>query len=391
MLSSPFVAITLGLLTALVRADENSRLDKPALLDNLDSLGPGLLANYPIVRSKYHSWDGPQNDYIPDACKAEAENNGFSVDDFKTYEVTYDDCNTPWVLCYHKDAGPPIQGVVDVFSRLPVRTRSYVSHLVIVPDEFTHAHNANGVVVVFNLRLLGGGLALEVLLHEAAHSLDGQGAYSSHDGESISSSANWIENYNKDSNVPDGYAQSNQVENTAQNTVIAAYNVMVPGGLGSLDVQWGKIFHQYATVQTWQRESGNLLVHGGKCGTRLPISESVLKDGSDQKRRRDDGKSRRRAAVAERSEKPTIDIGPGIEVIQPKEFSTAPKLARRGVKPVVEMGQGIEVIQPKEFSTAPRSKMARRDDKPVVKVGPGIKVLAPRQFHAKDCNFAGRQ
>ncbi|KAL8869213.1 MAG: hypothetical protein Q9174_004438, partial [Haloplaca sp. 1 TL-2023] len=313
MLSSPLIALALGLFTTLIHADENGRLDKPPLLDNLDSLGPNLLANYPIVGSNYKSWDGPQNDFIPSACKFEAEQTHSSVDDFKTFEVTYDDCNTPWIICYHKDAGPPIQGIVDVFSRVPVRTRSYVSHLIVVPDSYTHAYNRNGVIVVYNLRLLGGGLALEVLLHEAAHSLDGQGAYSSHNGESISASQNWIENYNQDPNVPDGYAQSSQVENTAQNTVIAAYNVQVPGGFGELEPQWEKIFHQYATVQTWQRESGNLLVPDGECATRLPISESVLKDGSDQKRRRDDGKSRRRAAVAQRFEKPTIDMGPGIE------------------------------------------------------------------------------
>lgn len=150
---------------------------------------------------------------------------------------------------------------------------------------------------------------MTVFLHESGHSLDLLGAYPD---KPLSSSANWINNYNQDSNVPDPYAQTNQVENVAQNTVVDSYNLNVPGGFAGIEPNWGKIFHQYATVQTAQRNAGNLLVPGGTCTKRLTNSAPVSQTSS---KRSLEG----RFALGA---KPNVALASHLEVIPPKEFNT---------------------------------------------------------------------
>ena len=152
---------------------------------------------------------------------------------------------------------------------------------------------------------------LTVFIHETSHSLDLLGAYAD---KPLSSSQNWINNYNQDSNVPDPYAQTNQVENVAQNSVVDAFNLNVPNGFASVEPKWQNIFHQYATIQTEQRNAGNLLVPGGTCTQRLtnsaPVSQTSSKRWLPQKR-------------VVLGPKPDVSLAPGIKVIPPKDFDTS--------------------------------------------------------------------
>lgn len=343
MFSTRIITLTLTFLTTLIHAaDVSSHLDKPPLVNNLDYMAPGLMDNFPIVHSTYKPWSAG---WIPKDCKDEAESAGQSAQDITTYDVQYDDCNTAWVMCYHKNSGRSFDEIVALFGRIPVRARSFVRHVLTLPDTAAHAYNAGGNIVMFETE--EGGLGFEVFLHETGHSLDLLNAYTR--GQ-LSSSQNWLDNYNQDPNVPDPYSQTNQIEDVAQNTVVAAYNVQVPGGYGSLEPRSYNIFHQYATVQTWQRESGDLLVPNGQCGKRLTNSEPVSSTGSSRSRKREERLSRRAAAAAV-SEKPDVSLGEGIQVIPPREFSTAPQLEKRADKPDVSLGPGIEVIPPKDFHT----------------------------------------
>ncbi|KAL8991624.1 MAG: hypothetical protein Q9169_007808, partial [Polycauliona sp. 2 TL-2023] len=89
--------------------------------------------------------------------------------------------------------------------------------------------------------------------------------------------AKWTNEYNQDSAVPDPYAQTNQVENVAQNTAVTTYERNVPGGFFGLNPNANRIFHQYATVDTQQRETSppNLLV---RVRRRLASSIEGLQD-----------------------------------------------------------------------------------------------------------------
>ena len=132
----------------------------------------------------------------------------------------------------------------------------------------------------------------------------------------LSSSTNWLDNYNQDSNVPDPYAQTNQVENVAQNTVVDSFNLNVPGLFASVEPGWQKIFHQFATLQTSQREAGDLLVPGRTCTERLTSSAPVPQA---------EGSMRWVGKQVVLASKPDIALAAGIKVIPDREFSTEAK------------------------------------------------------------------
>jgi hypothetical protein len=84
--------------------------------------------------------------------------------------------------------------------------------------------------------------------------------------------------------VSDPYAQTSQAEvclglsvpiessinflqNHSQEVVIALFDKVVPGGIGTVQPNWQAIFHQYATIQGF---IGNgVLIPGGTCNNRL--------------------------------------------------------------------------------------------------------------------------
>ncbi|KAL8686604.1 MAG: hypothetical protein Q9218_006991 [Villophora microphyllina] len=254
------VALCLGSVTS-------QRLDKKPLQPNLDNLEAGLLANTHPAKSTMKQW--PVG-WIPANCKAIVERENMNPADIRTYNVTYDDCKDSWYLCYHKDSPSPVTKAVEMMGRIPVGTRQWVRHLVTLPSKGAHAYNLGGDVAMFGTCISG----LTVYFHEFGHSLDLHGAYKNK--EVLSSSTKWINSYNLDSAVPDPYAQTNQIENVAQNTVVDAYARIAPGGFVALNKGASAIAHQSATLDAEQKEAGNLLVPGGKCTQRLEHSPAVF-------------------------------------------------------------------------------------------------------------------
>ena len=176
--------------------------------------------------------------------------------------------------------------------------------MVTLPADAAHAYNAGG-----NIAMFGDAMTdINVYLHESGHSLDLLGAYAD---KPLSSSDNWINNYNQDEDVPDPYSQTNQVENVAQNTVVTSYERNVPGGFTGLNPDSGKIFHQWATVDTEQREAGNLLIPGGQCTSRLADSDPVPVSGGGSRLKPRLKKLRLSRGVAD-----------GLDEIPPVDFNT---------------------------------------------------------------------
>lgn len=58
-----------------------------------------------------------------------------------------------------------------------------------------------------------------------------------------------------------------QVENFAQEFVIALFDKVVPGGVGTVQPGWNQIYQQYSSVQQYM---GAAVVPGGTCGPRIP-------------------------------------------------------------------------------------------------------------------------
>ncbi len=150
---------------------------------------------------------------------------------------------------------------------------------------------------------------ITVFLHESGHSLDLLGAYPD---KPFSSSANWINNYNLDSNVPDPYSDTNLIEDVAQVTVISSFDMNVPGGLGSIDSKHATEFHQYATLEWEAKQAGGLLVPGekGSCTHRLANSPPVPQSHSKR-------------MVHSLGHMPNVTLSHSVKVIPPKEFDTS--------------------------------------------------------------------
>lgn len=148
---------------------------------------------------------------------------------------------------------------------------------------------------------------LTVFIHETGHSLDLLGAYPQ---KPLSSSKLWPKQYAKDSHVPDPYSRSNLVEDLAQNTVVAALDLNVKDGFGTVEPKWRELFHQYNTIENEQRKAGNLLVRGGVCTGRLQNSKVVKVKGNKTVRARG------------MREPPRVELSDDMDVIEPVEFDT---------------------------------------------------------------------
>ncbi|KAL8752673.1 MAG: hypothetical protein Q9199_005580 [Rusavskia elegans] len=282
------------------------KIDKPALQPNLDYLKAGLQSNMPSVGHNHHQWS---DDWMPQYCLEESKikDNGFNPADIRTYDIRYDDCETAWVVCVHKDSLMSIETLADLFGRVPVGSRSYIRHVISLP-----AKSGSASYFGDNIRLNQiGDDGLEVLLHETAHSLDVH-AYD----EPLSISDNWKEKTSRDSAVPDNYAGSSPAEDVAQSSVIAAYNIVVPGGFPGIEPRWVEVRNQYETVQTVQREQADSIFKpGGRCRKRLENSETVPVPTGKRL-------LRGRWAPWRRSEMPDISLAKGLEVIEASDFDS---------------------------------------------------------------------
>ncbi|KAL8833169.1 MAG: hypothetical protein Q9170_004450 [Blastenia crenularia] len=321
------ISTSLALFTASVVSQQ---LTKPPLQPNLDNLKQGFLNNLSVQPSTRTAFTAGQ---IPSDCQKIAQREGFAPADIQTFNVKYNDvswiaphevimclpnsslsepcpsalmvlqCSAVWIFCYHKNSNGPVDDLINTFGRLPVHTRQFVRHVVSLPASGGHAYNDGGNIVFFGVTLSD----VNVHIHESAHSLDLLGAFSP--DKPLSGSTKWTNEYNQDSAVPDPYSQTNQVENVAQNTVVCTYERNVPGGFFGLNPDANKIYHQYATIDTEQRETDprSLLVPGGTCTGRLANSSPVPVAG---------------AATAQAAAVADVALPAGMAVIKAVAFNT---------------------------------------------------------------------
>ncbi|KAL5342258.1 hypothetical protein BJX70DRAFT_395228 [Aspergillus crustosus] len=248
---------------AILAAVTAQDLDKPALTDDLDYLLAGNEANLPSSSHTISSWTSGT---LPSDCKILAENEDKALSEIEVFDVQYEDCSKSWVFCRHKDAESSIETAAETFGKVPVGIRDWTKHVILFPgrDDGLGAYNdRNGNIVFFGER------NLNVYIHEAAHSLD---VLKGFNGVETNQNPTYLSAYAVDSHVPDNYAASTHLENTAQNTVIGVYDLNVPGGFPGIQPEYYKIVHQHSAIK---QIYGDALKSGGKCGSRLGDSETV--------------------------------------------------------------------------------------------------------------------
>lgn len=249
-----------------------------------------------------HYWD---SGWILDDCKKIAAIQNLSAADIQTFDVYYEDCKSPWILCRHKDSPDPIDHFFEIFSRIPVRARSHVKGAISLPgSKNNYAFNHNNYLVIVNVPNALSNIS--VYLHETGHSLD-VNAYADSKPR-LSNSSRWDAEYQQDSKVPDTYSAFDAREDVAQNTVVAAYDLNVPGGFASVEPDWASIQHQFKLIEKEQKDAGDLLIPGGTCTKRMENSQPVKISGKS---------SRRRGAAV-----PDVTLAEGLEIIPPSYFST---------------------------------------------------------------------
>ncbi|KAK7943503.1 uncharacterized protein PG986_012616 [Apiospora aurea] len=264
------VATTNG---ATAKVDIWARLDKPAVRKDFTGFEPLLVANLPETKYNISVW---ARGWIPSDCNGYADSHNVSAADFIIYQVQYNDCGDPWIMCYHKDSETSIENIAKQFGRIPIQMREWVKHVVTIPDKMGWAYMDKGNTVFMRPT----DSMVTTMIHETAHAVDLNGGYG---GSLLSGSALWADNYAQDSHVPDDYSATDTVEDVAQSTVVAVLNENVQGpngGFATIEPNWQAVFHQYATITTQARNYGrgnSMLVPGENvaCAHRLPNSSPV--------------------------------------------------------------------------------------------------------------------
>ncbi|KAL7940949.1 hypothetical protein V8C42DRAFT_200998 [Trichoderma barbatum] len=272
-----------------------ANLDKPVIQPNfpgngLASLGQGLMSHLAPTHSTWDDWGAG---WIPQDCKSMAQGAKVNPNDVTPFNIHYDDCGQTWTFCRHKDSPLSEIDILDIFGRLPVRMRSFVRHMLFIGGNKSAGSSGDNVLMV-------GAVDVTVFIHEIGHSLDSH-AFDPSFGVPFSTGNVWTSNYNQDSAVPDPYAQTSQQENFAQHVVISVFDKVVPGGIGTIQSNWGAIFHQYATLEGF---IGDTIIPGGTCKNRLTDSIPVTKSNSAKLRRG-------------LGPKPKVSLDPKIKEIKP--------------------------------------------------------------------------
>ncbi|KAK8085660.1 hypothetical protein PG997_006931 [Apiospora hydei] len=285
LLSLSVAVATMNAVTAKV--DIWARLDKPAVRKDFTGFEPLLIANLPETKYNISVW---ARGWIPSDCNGYADSHNVSAADFIIYQVQYNDCGDPWIMCYHKDSEASIENIAKQFGRIPIQMREWVKHVVTIPDKMGWAYMDKGNTVFMRPT----DSMVTTMIHETAHAVDLNGGYG---GSLLSGSALWAGNYAQDTHVPDDYSATDTVEDIAQSTVVAVLNenVQGPNGGSRPSSPTGRRFpsnmtlinglpflahSQYATITTQARNYGrgnSMLVPGENvaCAHRLPNSSPV--------------------------------------------------------------------------------------------------------------------
>jgi hypothetical protein len=157
--------------------------------------------------------------------------------------------------------------MIDLFSRLPVRERQWVQHVIAVPAKGASAYTVNKVTVY-----QGNVGTPSVFQHETAHAIDKEKTADNDSEGASSATSEWKNAIANDTCVPDDYANSSNAEDYAQVAVLALFDIVTPGGLASTGDKWLCLWSQ---IQVFTNFQGFNVHPGGTCDRRWDDSAIV--------------------------------------------------------------------------------------------------------------------
>ncbi|EKD05577.1 hypothetical protein A1Q2_00123 [Trichosporon asahii var. asahii CBS 8904] len=247
-----------------------------------NSFNDGWAKHLTKHEAQIQSWNDKQPDLIPLYCYDNAKGADLSPYDVEVYDFKYDDCDSRWTMCRHKDAEWSIEDLGHRFGLLPVWARGLVANVLLLPLPGGTAASTNGGGLQ-----LKGDVDLGSLFHEVGHSVDTNCPFpgrtdtqeNSHDTEE------WMDAFHKDGWVPSPLANGGLGDDFAEVYLHALYDVNVPGGLASLGTQssgknnWDLIKNQLDLVKRYCKAALSA-GSGDKCENKRESTEIIKKDGS---------------------------------------------------------------------------------------------------------------
>ncbi|KAH8837980.1 hypothetical protein MCOR27_006846 [Pyricularia oryzae] len=286
-----FLAVSaLALLATAQDAPTKPAVDKSY---NRNNINQGLGKHLEGTRQEPNVTEWENKAVWPEGCRVEAEAAELKAEDFRVYEVRYGDCDEPWHMCVHDEAGSSKEHLAEQFGRIPIGMRAYVRNLVAQPQHFekktiTAHFRSTGDMTTFVK------VELATLVHEIGHALDFLALKDkmTRDGKKVSSFSKtklWQDAVGKDSNVPTEYSRKSWVENFAETVIMATFDQNVPDAR-SKDVgpwpdsqKWDLFEEQLRTVV--DNVGGEITPDNeAKCKNRLQNSKVVPKNARTPKR-----------------------------------------------------------------------------------------------------------
>ncbi|KAH8883536.1 hypothetical protein GQ53DRAFT_882789 [Thozetella sp. PMI_491] len=261
---------------------------KAGILRSLLLFGSGALAQFPKpvlfsdglsphvdnvfwqhLAPTHSTWEKWAWGWIPQACKDRVAGTAYNAYDIEVYNVFYDDCSTPFIICRHNQAQMTVINMIDAFGRMPVHDRQWTQHILALPDSGCSA-GTGGMVTTFH----GPCYVPSVFIHELTHTLDAfvnEKTGSNGDAHVYSTTTPYLNAVSSDSCVPDPYANNSPQEDYAQVSVLAIYEKVNPGGLDPIGA-WRCLVNSKNNQGTI---IGNAITPGGTCTRRWPDSPAV--------------------------------------------------------------------------------------------------------------------
>jgi len=185
---------------------------------------------------------------VPSNCLASASKECTGGGEYQAYNVTYDDCSSPFTICRCNQPGTlDITSAATRLAQVPVGLRRYIATLLLAPEDDNgqgpRAYTlTSGDIHVF------GDLEVDSWVHESGH------AYDWSTGTPYSNSSAWSSAIANDTCIPDTYSSTGVNENLAQHFVLKIYALLHPdagaSGGGALPPGWNPqcMQHQLAYI-----------------------------------------------------------------------------------------------------------------------------------------------
>ncbi|KAI0112351.1 hypothetical protein F4776DRAFT_656962 [Hypoxylon sp. NC0597] len=258
-------------LPLLVFAD--NPVSRPAIIPPFDLQGTiekGLQEHLTSSKWSISYWN---KSMLPLGCNQIADQYLTNIANLEVFQVQYDDCSQPWVMCRHKDAKTDANTMAETFGKIPLGMREYVKNIAVLkPYKLM-----NSYAVSYNdtIAVADDSFFLYAIAQEMMHSIDSHFSVTNitADNGTTSESDIWKAYHDKSDAVVSNLSAFTWQDNLAETGVISLYDIVVPGSLQAIQPNWTQVFPQYALLQTLYR---NILSPGTKTNCTNRLEESLV-------------------------------------------------------------------------------------------------------------------